>query len=159
MKKFFILCFMAFVICSCGVSYVYQGNITLLTENGDIVEQWDNAVIQQGDTYNGSYNTPYKNGGVEFTDAQGERIYINGGIIIIKKIESVSLSNNSLTTDEELIIEYNVLQTDLKTYKDKLQTLNKKSEEYSVIQKQMKQIRTKMADIENKLYTCYVSDN
>ena len=158
MKRFFILCFMAFVMCSCGVSYVYQGNITLLTENGNIVEQWDNAVIQQGDTYNGSYNTPYKNGGVEFTDAQGERTYINGGIIIIKKIESVSLSNNSLTTDEELI-EYNILQTELKSCKDKLKSLNKKSEEYSVIQKQMKQIRAKMVDIENKLYNVYVGDN
>ena len=89
MKKIFILCLMAFTLCSCGVTsyttYTITGNVSLLSNDGKTIEQWDNATL--ADSQLGIYNTPYKNGGVEVTTEQGERIYVNGGIIIVRNIE------------------------------------------------------------------------
>ena len=86
MKKIFILCLMAIAVSSCA-TYSIMGNVTLLSNDGNTIEKWDNATLSVGDTFYGNYNTPYKNGGVEVTTEQGERIYVNGGIIIVRNIE------------------------------------------------------------------------
>lgn len=80
---------MAFAMCSCATySYTITGNVALLSNDGNVIEQWDNATLQQGDNIVGTYSTPYKNGGVEVTTEMGERIYINGGIIIVRNIKT-----------------------------------------------------------------------
>ena len=84
MKKIFILCLMAIAVSSCA-TYTITGNVSLLSNDGKTIEQWDNATL--ADSQLGIYNTPYKNGGVEVTTEQGERIYVNGGIIIVRNIE------------------------------------------------------------------------
>ena len=95
MKKIFILCLMAFTLCSCGVtSYSIMGNVTLLSNDGNTIEKWDNATLSVGDTFYGNYNTPYKNGGMEVTTEQGERIYVNGGIIIVRNITTHTVTSD-----------------------------------------------------------------
>ena len=93
MKKFFILCLMAFAMCSCA-TYSYMGNITLLTNDGNVVEKWDNATINNNTKTNisGYTNNVVNvtvNNGIDFFTEQGERIYADGGIIIVRNIEKV----------------------------------------------------------------------
>lgn len=91
---------MAFAMCSCATySYTITGNVALLSNDGNVIEQWDNATLQQGDNIIGTYGTPYKNGGVEVTTEQGERIYVNGGIIIVRNIEITTHTVTSEPTD------------------------------------------------------------
>ena len=90
MKKIFILCLMAFTLCSCAMTsyttYTITGNVSLLSNDGKTIEQWDNATL--ADSQLGIYDTPYKNGGVEVTTNEGEHIYVNGGIIIVRNIKT-----------------------------------------------------------------------
>ena len=92
---------MAIAVCSCGVtSYSIMGNVTLLSNDGNTIEKWDNATLSVGDTFYGNYNTPYKNGGMELTTEQGERIYVNGGIIIVRNIETNARTVSTNQTQE-----------------------------------------------------------
>ena len=89
MKRIFIICLMAIAISSCNTyTYTYKGDVTLHSNDGNILEQWDNAVFSQGDTsyYIINHNRIYKNGGLEFQTAQGEAVYVNGGIIVVRNI-------------------------------------------------------------------------
>ena len=153
MKKFFILCLMAFVMCSCGVSYSYMGNVTLLTDNGNEIEKWENATLAQGDSYNGTYNTPYKNSGVEITTAQGETIYVNGGIIIVRNIEKVF--NNSTSTEnnkEKLILQYKSLSNELGELKNRLKLYDKNSTQYQDTKIQISICKNKLSNIESAFW-------
>lgn len=71
-------------------SYSYKGDVVLHSNDGKILEQWDNAVFSQGDSSNyvRNHNRIYKNGGLEFLTAQGEAVYINGGIIVVRNIRA-----------------------------------------------------------------------
>ena len=86
---------MAIAISSCTTytytySYSYKGDVVLHSNDGKILEQWDNAVFSQGDSSNyvRNHNRIYKNGGLEFLTAQGEAVYINGGIIVVRNIRA-----------------------------------------------------------------------
>lgn len=75
------------------------GDITLLDNNGGIIREWDNSIINQKidfiESYKESYNTftSLKNGGLNFIDESGETHYISGGIIIVDNIkESINIS-------------------------------------------------------------------
>lgn len=93
MKRIFIICLMAIAISSCTTytyTYSYKGDVVLHSNDGKILEQWDNAVFSQGDSsdYVRNHNRIYKNGGLEFLTAQGEAVYINGGIIVVRNIRA-----------------------------------------------------------------------
>lgn len=152
MRKFFILCLMAFVMCSCGVSYSYMGNVTLLTDNGNEIEKWENATLAQGDSYNGTYNTPYKNNGVEITTAQGETIYVNGGIIIVRNIEKVFNSTSTENNKEKLILQYKSLSIELDELKNSLKLYNKNSTQYQYIKNQISICKKNLTNIENAFW-------
>mgnify|MGYP003303886074 CR=1 FL=1 len=95
MKKILLFSLLSILLCSCSVqTYSYKGDVILMSDSGEILEQWNNATLQQGDVINGTYTsphtTPYKNGGVELKTSQGEVIYINGGIILMRNIKAIA---------------------------------------------------------------------
>lgn len=155
MKKFFIFCLMAFVMCSCAATYSYMGNVTLLTDDGNIIEKWDNATLAQGDDYYGTYNTPYKNDGVEITTSQGETIYVNGGIIIMRNIEKVysqTQNKNEKNEDNELIAQYKTLLKELDELRKQRKLYEKDSKEYLDIKAQISSCKEELTAIENAFW-------
>lgn len=156
MKKFSILCLMAFIMCSCATTYSYLGNVTLLTDDGDTIEKWDNATLAQGDTYNGTYNTPYKNNGVEITTSQGETIYVNGGIIIVRNIEKTYTQGQiESVSKEELITNYKNLCREIDELQNALKQHDKDSIQYQTIKSQITSCKTKLRGVENRFWDTY----
>lgn len=93
MKKILLLCFIAIAVSSCTItydtySYSYQGDVELLSNDGRVIETWDNAVFSEGDSCISitNHDIAYKNSGLEFLTEEGDHMYINGGIIIVRGI-------------------------------------------------------------------------
>lgn len=144
---------MAVVMCSCA-TYSYMGNITLLTDDGNIIEKWDNATLAQGDDYYGTYNTPYKNDGVEITTSQGETIYVNGGIIIVRNIEKVyGQTQNKIEQDElEIVTQYKNVCKKIDELRAQRKLYEKDSKEYLDIKTQISSCKEELTAIENAFW-------
>ena len=158
MKKLFILCIIALSMFSCVSvqTYSYKGNVTLLSSDGNKIESWNNATLSKGDNYCGTYNTPYVNGGVEITTEQGELIYINGGIIIVKNIgkiineyEQPEIDNS---TESKLKEQYIKINNEICTNKKTLKSLPKNSNEYKSIKEDNKKLKSQLNIISNQYF-------
>lgn len=149
---------------SCGVTKVISyGDVSLLNTNGKIIQKWDSSTldIETYDNYNGqqiSYSPPLKNGGLNFTDKDGETHYISGGIIIVDNIRTTSHPEPTIqTSDNEQTFEYENLK---KQYSEKKKYLksNKGKLSYTEIESikwEMKTIKrkiNKILEMENDLY-------
>ena len=82
---------MVIAVSSCTTStytYSYKGDVELLSNDGRLIEKWNNAVFSEGDSsvYIVNHNISYKNSGLEFLTEEGDYMYINGGIIIVRDI-------------------------------------------------------------------------
>ena len=111
MKKVLLLCLMTIAISSCTVSYdtfsySYNGDVTLLSNDGNVIEKWDNATFSQGDSCLSiiNHNIAYKNNGLEFLTEEGDYMYINGGIIIVRDIRK-NIQRNPAEVQEKGIAE------------------------------------------------------
>ncbi len=114
MKKILLLCLMVIAVSSCTItydtySYSYQGDVELLSNDGNIIEKWNNAIFSVGDScrydeiYN--HNIAYKkHGGLEFLSEEGDYMYINGGIIIVRDIRK-NVKRNPAEVQEKSIVE------------------------------------------------------
>ncbi len=99
MKHIGIIILLMVILSSCGVT-IYttttSGDITLLNNNGEVIRQWEESTMSVETTItSGGYTTssdyvgtPLKNGGINFTDKNGESHYVSGGIIIIDNIKT-----------------------------------------------------------------------
>ena len=98
MKHIGILILLMVILSSCGVT-IYttttSGNITLLNNNGEVIRQWEEStmsvettIISGGAASTDYVGNPLKNGGINFTDKNGESHYVSGGIIIIDNIKT-----------------------------------------------------------------------
>ena len=134
------------ILTSCGVTKIVSyGDVSLLNTNGEVIQKWDSSTLSSEtyDNYTGeqiSYSLPLKNGGLNFTDKDGEAHYISGGIIIVDNIRTISQSTpviqesgNDLTSDNDLTSEYENL-----------------NEQYSEKEKYLKQNKGKLSDTEVK---------
>ena len=134
------------ILTSCGVTKVTSyGDVSLLNTNGEMIQKWENSTLSSEtyDNYTGeqiSYSLPLKNGGLNFTDKDGESHYISGGIIIVDNIRTINQStpaiqesDNDLTSDNNLTSEYENL-----------------NEQYSEKEKYLKQNKGKLSDTEVK---------
>ena len=156
------------ILTSCGVTKVTSyGDVSLLNTNGEMIQKWENSTLSSEtyDNYTGeqiSYFFPLKNGGLNFTDKDGEGHYISGGIIIVDNIRTINQStpviqksDNDLTSDNNLTAEYENLK---KQYSEKRQYLkNNKGRlsdtEVDSIKTEMKTIMRKIWEIENTFDT------
>ena len=156
------------ILTSCGVTNVISyGDVSLLNTNGEMIQKWENSTLSSEtyDNYTGeqiSYFFPLKNGGLNFTDKDGEGHYISGGIIIVDNIRTtghseptIQTSDNDQTSDDNQESEYENLR---KQYSEKRQYLkNNKGKlsdtEVEYIKAEMKTIMGKIWEIENTLDT------
>ena len=155
------------ILTSCGVTKITSyGDVSLLNTNGETIQKWENSTLSSEtyDNYTGqqiSYSLPLKNGGLNFTDKDGEAHYISGGIIIVDNIRTINQSttviqesDNDLTSDNNLTSEYENLNEQysekekyLKQNKGKLSDTEVKS-----IKSEMKTIMKRIQEIENTFY-------
>ena len=149
------------ILTSCGVTKVTSyGDVSLLNTNGEIIQKWESSTLgsETYDNYTGqqiSYSLPLKNGGLNFTDKDGETHYISGGIIIVDNIRTINQStpviqksDNDLTSEyENLKEQYSEKKKYLKQNKGKLSDTEVKS-----IKSEMKTIMRRIQEIENTFY-------
>ena len=155
------------ILTSCGVTKITSyGDVSLLNTNGEVIQKWENSTLSSEtyDNYTGeqiSYFFPLKNGGLNFTDKDGEGHYISGGIIIVDNIRTINQStpviqksDNDLTSDNNLTAEYENLK---KQYSEKRKYLkqnkgNLSDAEVKSIKSEMKTIMKRIQEIKNLLY-------
>ena len=155
------------ILTSCGVTKIVSyGDVSLLNNNGEIIQKWDSSTLSSEtyDNYTGeqiSYFLPLKNGGLNFTDKDGESHYISGGIIIVDNIRTINQSkpviqksDNDLTSDNNLTAEYENLK---KQYSEKRKYLKQNKgklsdTEVKSIKSEMKTIMKRIQEIKNILY-------
>ena len=150
---------MALAMCSCA-TYSYMGNITLLTNDGNIVEKWDNATINNNiktDSFGYSNTTVVNvtvNNGIDFFTENGERIYANGGIIIVRNIEKIihQTPQSNEPNSETLTAQYNATAKELDDLKAKIKLYDKNSPEYQHIKTQMVEVKKRLNKIETELW-------
>ena len=149
------------ILTSCGVTNVTSyGDVSLLNTNGEMIQKWENSTLSSEtyDNYTGqqiSYFFPLKNGGLNFTDKDGEGHYISGGIIIVDNIRTINQStpaiqesDNDLTSEyENLNEQYSEKRKYLKQNRGKLSDAEVKS-----IKSEMKTIMRRIQEIKNILY-------
>ena len=149
------------ILTSCGVTKITSyGDVSLLNTNGEMIQKWENSTLSSEtyDNYTGeqiSYSLPLKNGGLNFTDKDGETHYISGGIIIVDNIRTINQSkpviqksDNDLTSEyENLKEQYSEKKKYLKQNKGKLSDTEVKS-----IKSEMKTIMRRIQEIENTFY-------
>ena len=149
------------ILTSCGVTKITSyGDVSLLNTNGEMIQKWENSTLSS-ETYDNStgqqisYSLPLKNGGLNFTDKDGETHYISGGIIIVNNIRTISQStpviqesDNDLTSEyENLNEQYSEKEKYLKQNKGKLSDTEVKS-----IKSEMKTIMRRIQEIEDIFY-------
>ena len=149
------------ILTSCGVTKITSyGDVSLLNTNGEMIQKWENSTLSSEtyDNYTGeqiSYFFPLKNGGLNFTDKDGEGHYISGGIIIVDNIRTINQStpaiqesDNDLTSEyENLNEQYSEKEKYLKQNKGKLSDTEVKS-----IKSEMKTIMKRIQEIEDIFY-------
>ena len=154
------------ILTSCGVTNVTSyGDVSLLNTNGEMIQKWENSTLGS-ETYDNStgqqisYSLPLKNGGLNFTDKDGETHYISGGIIIVDNIRTINQStpviqesDNDLTSEyENLNEQYSEKEKYLKQNKGKLSDTEVKSikSEMKTIMRRIQEIETTFYDISNE---------
>ena len=155
------------ILTSCGVTKITSyGDVSLLNTNGETIQKWENSTLgsETYDNYTGeqiSHFFPLKNGGLNFTDKDGEGHYISGGIIIVDNIRTINQStpviqksDNDLTSDNNLTAEYENLK---KQYSEKKKYLKQNKgklsdTEVKSIKSEMKTIMKRIQEIKNILY-------
>lgn len=113
MKHIGIFILLMVILSSCGAyitTITTSGDITLLNNNGEVIKQWEESTMsvditstEGGYIHSEHIGTPLKNGGINFTDKNGESHYVSGGIIIIDNIKtSTETEQIKKNTDGEI---------------------------------------------------------
>ena len=173
MKKFFILCLMAFVMCSCGTIQTYTekcyGSVTTFTPQGEVLQTWDNVLIEETTTeYNTMYGTTsvsktsaFKNFGLNFMDMNtGKGVIVHTSIpyIIEYNTEVESTNPPAIKIDtrpnpEQLEEKHRNLRKQIDIYKQEMKTLKRDSAEYQNKKEQTNVLRGEMRKIEQEYLT------
>lgn len=169
MKKFFILCLMAFVMCSCGTIQTYTekcyGSVTTFTPQGEVLQTWDNVLIEETTTeYNTMYGTTsvskasaFKNFGLNFIDMNtGKGVIVHTSIPYIIEYNTEQETTSSTKTEKikedvsSLETKYYNLQNQISANKKEMRKLSKDSAEYKIKKEQNEALRGQMNEIEKR---------
>lgn len=152
MRKFIILCLMAFMVCSCYSTKTfvetYYGSVTAFTPQGDTLKRWDNAFIQEETTeiqtstiygttsYQSTKVTSnaFKSFGLNFTDLDtGKGVIVHNSIPFIieynTSVEEKTMTEKGIyiSTEEEINQKTaEEIKTKYRNYQNQIDT-NKKS--------------------------------
>lgn len=172
MRKFIILCLMAFIVCSCYSTKTfvetYYGSITTFTPQGDTLKRWDNAFIEEETTtienssmygvssYRAKTNTAFKYFGLNFIDLDtGKGVIVHNSIpFIIEYNTSVEEKGVYTSTEEKIAedikIKYHNYQSQIETNKKSMRKLSKDSEEYKIKKEQNDALKGAMKDLDEQ---------
>lgn len=150
MRKFIILCLMAFMVCSCYSTKTFvetcYGSVTAFTPQGDTLKRWDNAFIQEETTtieissmygsssYQAKTNTAFKSFGLNFTDLDtGKGVIVHNSIPFIieynTSVEEKAITEKGVYISTEKEINQKTaeeIKTKYRNYQDQIDA-NKKS--------------------------------
>ena len=171
MKKFFILCLMAIMACSCVTTKTftetYYGKVTTFTPQGDTLQTWNNALIEKKNTHiNTMYGTitqttesAFKYFGLNFIDQNtGKGVIIHVDIPYIieyqtnVEVDNVTAKQNDETAKrvKEIEKQYHNYQEQIAENKKDMKKLDKKSSEYQVKEEQNRMLSIKMTELEEE---------
>lgn len=160
MKKIIIYIAIIIFISSCSI-YKYKGDVTLISDNGNIINKWNNVYLNQYGYLYYTYGTPFKHQGIQFTTSKNKDMYIQGGIIIIdnvhqEEISSSKASNNSLHSystkmaANELVAKYNDTKEHIKLNKKAIKKLSTESDLFKEIFEQTLNLQKQLENIERQ---------
>ena len=174
MKKFIVFLLMAIMVCSCSVTKTitetYYGRVTTFTPQGDTLQTWDNALIEEktkevstmyGTTTTSVGTSPFRYFGLNFIDRNtGNGVIVHSGIPYIIEYKTDVTTNDSVNTNniaDETLIKANELETkhsncrfQIAENKKAMKKLDKKSDEYRIKKEQNDKLRGKMRELENE---------
>lgn len=100
------------MITSCSVTRVTYGDVSLMDNNGNLIKQYPNSLLEVQSESSGYYCIK-TGGGIIFTDSTGVTHYTHGGIILIDNINTERLTPSTQDPDE-LEEEFQKLKAELK---------------------------------------------
>lgn len=175
MKKLLIV-LLSCILSSCAVTTTTVftiGNVSLLNTDGELIEEWNDAVLETAVSTGGYVNEKFaikSGGGIVFTDSDNEDHYISGGIIIVDNIHQVKKSNTQkivlsrVNGDDDvmeneraksLVSEYNRLKAQLKKQEEIMSKAVKGSSDYSKAEEKAKKLKEKMSIVVDALKKDY----
>lgn len=169
MKRFIIVCLMAFLVCSCYTTKTYTstcyGTVTAYTPQGEILKQWDNATIEEKSTvvYNGTSttivqgSTPFKSYGLNFIDnSTGKGVIIHSDIPYIIEystdVEVLNMKEANQKVCDELLVQYRKYSMQVNSNKKEMKDLDKKSPEYKIKKEQNEKLSATMEEIRQQYW-------
>ena len=163
MKKIIIYIIIIIFISSCSTYkyYKYKGDVTLISDNGNIINKWNNVYLNQYGYLYYTYGTPFKHQGIYFITSKNKHMYIQGGIIIIENIhqEEIPLfenSNSSLHSystkmaANELVAKYNDIKDHIKLNKKAIKKLSTESDLFKEIFEQTLNLQKQLENIKRQ---------
>ena len=181
MKKI-IFSLIRFVCGSCSITTTMVGDVTTFTQNGEILQKWEQVVLQDlvSSGFSGNYvnNNAFKTFGINFYDKKSGKYIIIGNAVpcIIEyttkssynyspegNTQAIGAQNNIEQSKKEeykneLINQWKTLSAKEKTLKSLLKNIDKKSDEYQNLKNQYKGIVTQMDYVSNKLINLFNYD-
>lgn len=137
MAKFFVFVLSVFLLTNCSVTTYYtKGNISLYDNNGSLMKEWNDAVIESEE--GGFLNFSYDN----------KQYLINGGIIIIEDINEISTKKVEKNNNEnDYSIRYKEIKKEINNLKTQLKT-NKNTKDTNKIKQKIKNLEEEKNKIE-----------
>lgn len=137
MKKFFVFVFSVFLLTNCSVTTYYtKGNISLYDNNGSLMKEWNDAIIES------------EEGGFLNFSSDNKQYLINGGIIIIEDINEVNTKKVEKNNNEnDYSIRYKEIKKEIANLKTQLKA-NKNTKDNNKIRQKIKNLEEEKNKIE-----------
>ena len=168
MKKI-IFSLMCFICSSCSTTTTMIGDVTTFTQNGEVLQKWEQVVLQDvvSSSFTGNYvnNNAFKTFGINFYDKKsGKYIIIGNAVPCIVEYTPIGReqTNNEQSKREdyknELINQWKTLSTKEQTLKSLMKDTDKKSDAYQNLKNQHNEISAQMDYVSNKLINLFNYD-
>ena len=148
----YLFCFLLITASCATTKYVTFGDVTVLNSAGEVIKQFDDSILDAEEYIKYPQSQCLVNGGLKFTDANGESHYVSGGIILVDNIETIVYSDQP--SKEEMKEELSDLKEELsvkkKYFKEYKRILS--PEETIKVKSEIKDIKKQIFKLENALY-------
>jgi len=154
----YLFCFLLITASCATTKYVTFGNVTVLNSAGEVIKQFDDSILDTEEYIKYPQSRCLVNGGLKFTDADGELHYVSGGIILVDNIETIVYSDQPAKGEmkEELSYLKDELSVKKKYFKEYKHVLS--PEETVKVKSEIKYIKKQISELENALYDPYEID-
>lgn len=167
MKKF-LFGFICLMYCSCAITTIFIGDVTAYTQNGEVLQKWEQVVLLENETCSGytiTNNDAFKTFGINFYDHKSGKFIIVGNAVpciieydITTPDSSAGQQTYSGPSKEELISQWEKLSKQEKELNASMKSANKGSVEYKNLKAILKGITKQMWKISDKLWRYFNYD-